>query len=395
MENKATNKKGIGAAVLAVSLLQMGGMGLAPSLAAISADMPNVPVSLVQTLTSFPALFMIFVCLVANKMVFSLGKKIVLLIGTIAISAVGVLGYLFNSNIVLLYIWAALLGVGFGCILPTNSGVLAENFDEKTRGGLMGIQSVFTNIGAMYLTYVGGWLAAINWHLNYLVYLIGLIPVVLCIIFLPNDKPEKGTRANVTETGEKITLGSLAKSTWIYGVITFLFMILYGVHSANIAFFVVERNLGTPALIGTIMAVCTLGGMVGGSTFGFVNKIFGEYTFCVAFVLLAIGLILTVAANGIALVMISALLVGCSISWDIPQSMHSITNANAIAAAAMACSVAHIGGQLGTFASSLVMTNITSLFGDGVAFRYIFTAVVCVIMAVVSFFLVKAAQKKD
>lgn len=61
----------------------------------------------------------------------------------------------------LLYCWAGLLGVGFGTVLPTTSGVLAENYDEKERGSLMGIQSVFTNIGAMYLTYVGGWVAAI------------------------------------------------------------------------------------------------------------------------------------------------------------------------------------------------------------------------------------------
>ena len=125
-------------------------------------------------------------------------------------------------------------------------------------------------------------------------------------------------------------------------------MILYGVHSANISFFVVERNLGSPALVGTIMAVCTLGGMLGGSTFGFVNKILKTYTFCAAFVLLAIGLFITIFADSLTLVIIGAVLVGCSISWDIPQSMLSITNENAVAAAAMACSVAHIGGQLGT-----------------------------------------------
>ena len=148
--------------ILFISLLQMGGMGLSPSLAAIAADMPDVPLVAVQTLTSFPSFMMIFVCLIANKMVFKVGKKPVLLTGIISISAVGILGYLFNSNIIFLYVWAALLGVGFGTILPTTSGVLAENFDEKERGSLMGVQSVFTNIGAMYLTYVGGWVAAIS-----------------------------------------------------------------------------------------------------------------------------------------------------------------------------------------------------------------------------------------
>lgn len=40
------SKKGLTITILFVSMLQMGGMGLAPSLASIAADMPEVPVSI-------------------------------------------------------------------------------------------------------------------------------------------------------------------------------------------------------------------------------------------------------------------------------------------------------------------------------------------------------------
>ena len=382
------SKKGLTITILFVSMLQMGGMGLAPSLASIAADMPEVPVSIVQTLTSFPSFVMIFVCLIANKVIEYVGKKRVLLTGAIAISAVGILGYLFNSSIVLLYCWAGHLGVGFGTVLPTTSGVLAENYDEKERGSLMGIQSVFTNIGAMYLTYVGGWVAAIHWKLNYLVYLYALIPVIFGIIFLPNDKPVKAEVSG----DEKVGFGSLNKTTWVFGAITFLFMILYGVHSANISFFVMEKELGSPAVVGTIMAVCTLGGMLGGATFGAVNKIFKTYTFAAAFFLLAISLVITIKAPNITVLLIGALLCGCSISWDIPQSMLSITNTNRVEAAAVACSVAHIGGQIGTFCSSLVMTNITSVFSQSVSVRYAITAAISAACGVIVILIIKAMK---
>ena len=165
-------------------------------------------------------------------------------------------------------------------------------------------------------------------------------------------------------------------------------MILYGVHSANVSFFVEEKILGSPAVVGTIMAVSTIGGMVGGATFGFVNRLFKTYAFCAAFILMAIGLFITISADSLTPVMIGALVIGCSISWDIPQSMLSITNENSVEAAAMACSVAHIGN----FASSLVMTNITSLFGSTVTFRYSFSAVACVVMAVITFVLLKVIK---
>ena len=390
MNQTNVKRYGLTVTILYISMLQMGGMGLSPSLASISAEMPEVPVSVVQTLTSFPSLVMIFVCLIANKLVFKLGKKVILLTGAACISVVGLLGYLFNSSIVLLYVWAALLGVGFGTVLPTTSGVLAENYEGRSRSILIGAQSVFTNIGAMYLTYVGGWMAAIHWHLNYLVYLYALIPVILGIIFIPNDKPAIAASTACQE--ERVSVRSLSRNTWVYGAITFLFMILYGVHSANVSFFVEEKSLGSLAVVGTIMAVSTIGGMVGGATFGFVNRLFKTYTFCAAFILMAIGLFITISADSLTPVMIGALVIGCSISWDIPQSMLSITNENSVEAAAMACSVAHIGGQIGNFASSLVMTNITSLFGSTVTFRYSFTAVACVVMAVITFVLLKVIK---
>lgn len=386
------SKAGLTITILFISMLQMGGMGLSPSLASIAADMPEVPLAVVQSLTSFPSLMMIFVCLIANKIIERTGKKSVLLTGAVCISAVGILGYLFNSSIVLLYCWAALLGVGFGTVLPTTSGILAENYNEKERGGLMGIQSVFTNIGAMYLTYVGGWVAAIHWKLNYLVYLYALIPVILGIIFLPNDRP---TADSGRKEEEKIKFSTLNKATWIFGLITFLFMILYGVHSANISFFVLEKELGTPAIVGTIMAVNTLGGMLGGATFGFVNKIFKTYTFAVAFFLLAVSLVITIAAPSIPVVLAGALLCGCSISWDIPQSMLSITNSNRVEAAAAACSVAHIGGQIGTFASSFVMTTITSVFTQTVSGRYMITAGVSAVFGIIVLILIKTLRLNE
>lgn len=388
---KKTSKKGLTLTILFVSMLQMGGMGLSPSLASIAADMPDVPLAIIQSLTSFPSFVMIFVCLIANKVIEIVGKKKVLLTGAICISAVGILGYFLHSSIILLYCWAGLLGVGFGTVLPTTSGVLAENYDEQERGGLMGIQSVFTNIGAMYLTYVGGWIAAIHWNLNYLVYLYALIPVILGIIFLPNDKPT----ATSDKKEEKIKFSSLNKATWVFGLITFLFMILYGVHSANISFFVLERELGSPAIVGTIMAVSTLGGMVGGATFGFINKIFKTYTFAVAFFLLAISLVITIAAPSIPVILVGALLCGCSISWDIPQSMLSITNSNRVEAAAVACSVAHIGGQIGTFCSSLVMTTLTSIFTQTVSGRYMITAGISAVFGVLVFFLIKTMKLNE
>ena len=391
MENKV-NKKGLTLTIFSIALLQMGGMGLSPSLAAIAADMPDVPVSLVQTLTSFPSFVMLFVCVLAAKLSEKISKKSILLFGELSILAAGILGNFIHSNIVELYIWGAFLGVGFGTILPTCSGILAENYDAEERGGLMGVQSVFTNIGGMYLTYVGGALAAKAWHLNYLVYCIALLPFFMGLVFIP----KKGALVQEVATQEeaKVHLRDLNPDTWVYGVFTFLFLICYGVHSANIAFFVTERELGSPATVGTIMAICTIGGMLAGATFKYINKVIGTYTFCAAYVLLIIGMLLTTFAQSLTLVMVAGFIVGMSLSWAIPQTMLSLTNCNKVEHTTAACSVGHIGGQIGTFCSAIVMTNITSIFSQSVTFRYNFTAAFCAVLAVVEFFIIKSLKAK-
>lgn len=50
--------------------------------------------------------------------------------------------------------------------------------------------------------------------------------------------------------------------------------------------------------------MCTIGGMAGGATFKYVNKVFDTYTFSVSYVLLILGFVLTIAANGIVMVVI-------------------------------------------------------------------------------------------
>ena len=99
--------------------------------------------------------------------------------------------------------------------MPTSNGIIAENYAEDERGKLMGIQDLFTNGGGMYLTLIGGVLAAKAWNYTYLAFLYALIPLVLGCIYFPADKPAKAS-------GEKSHL-KIAPVTWLFGAIIFVF----------------------------------------------------------------------------------------------------------------------------------------------------------------------------
>lgn len=390
-ENKLSSKKLMTLSILFISALQMGGMGMMPSLASIQAEFPDAATTTIQTIASFPGFVMIFTCMLSSVLVEHVSKKVLCQIGVACSAAIGILGYLFNSSIAILYLWAALLGIGFGFLMPTSNGIIADNYDEKERGSIMGMQTMFTNGGGIYLTYVGGALAAINWRMNYLAYLIGIIPLVLGCIFLPPDDPNKRP---ATVKQEKVRLNTLNPRTWLYGIFIFVFINAYNVFCTNVAFVVVERGLGDAAIAGTAIALFLVGGVLGGLLFGPMTKKFNDYMFTWAFIFLAVGYMIMYYAGSLMVVYLGAIITGISISFAMPQSLLGCTNSNKVAAATAACAVAHVSGQLGTVCSAFFFTPAAALFSDAADFRYFFAGIVCVIIAVLVTIAIKIVDSK-
>lgn len=183
----------------------------------------------------------------------------------------------------------------------------------------MGIQDLFTNGGGMYLTLIGGVLAAKAWNYTYLAFLYALIPLVLGCIYFPADKPAKAS-------GEKSHL-KIAPVTWLFGAIIFVFINSYGVMGANISFIITERGMGTAALTGTAMAIFLVGGMFGGLIFSPFEKKLREYVLCCGFIALVIGFLIIYFAQSLVILFIGAFVVGTSIGFEMPArcSMPPIT----------------------------------------------------------------------
>ena len=304
------NKKMMTLAILFVSALEMGGMGLMPSLAAIQADFPNVPTTVVQTMANWPGFAMLFGCAVSTLLATKVSKKVLCQIGVACSASIGLLGYFFNSSIFELFAWQTVLGLGFGLLMPTSNGIIAERYDEAERGKLMGIQDLFTNGGGIYLTYVGGALAAINWHMNYLAYLIGVIPLVLGCIYLPDDLPT--AKENAPKEHFKV-----APKTWMYGILIFIFINTYNVFGNNISFVVEERGIGSPAVAGTAMSMFLVGGMLGGLLFGPAEKKLHDYTICLSFIVIPVGLLMIYFLPSVFVVYVAAIIAGLSIGFAI------------------------------------------------------------------------------
>ena len=87
------------------------------------------------------------------------------------------------DNIYIVLAFRALVGIGVGIIMPLSTGLLSFYYSKDKQDKLMGYSSAMNQMGGVIATLVAGLLASVSWRLSFLVYLIGLLSVVLCLLF--------------------------------------------------------------------------------------------------------------------------------------------------------------------------------------------------------------------
>lgn len=192
MRNREVKMKPLAASILSLSLLTvMAGAAVAPALEVIRRHFSDASQLEVQLVVCMPALFIVITNMFFGRLASRFGARTLTMAGLALYTVGGAAAGLFNS------IWAvlvmrALVGVGVGIIMPLSTGLLTYYFAPEKREGLMGLSSSANQLGGVVATLLAGVLANISWRLSFLVYIMGLISIVLCLIFMPNDRIRLG-----------------------------------------------------------------------------------------------------------------------------------------------------------------------------------------------------------
>lgn len=101
------------------------------------------------------------------------------------------------DNIWIVLLFRAIVGAGVGIIIPMSTGLLSFYYPKDKQDKLMGYSSAMNQMGGVIATLVSGLLAGISWRASFLVYLMGLLCIVLCFLFLPNERI--GSQNNIKE----------------------------------------------------------------------------------------------------------------------------------------------------------------------------------------------------
>lgn len=222
------------------ALNALPGLAVTPILGKLSVIFPHSTELDVQMLSSLPSLLIIPFIILAGKLTEKVNFIRLLQVGLAIFALSGIL-YLFAGKMWQLIAISAMLGVGSGMIIPLSTGLISKYFVGPYRVKQFGFSSAITNITLVVATAVTGYLAEVNWHLPFVVYLFPLVSLVLSVYLrrsmiseegsasIANDeKEETGVPPIDPEVGKSkygVNIKHLLQVMMFYGLSTYLALI--------------------------------------------------------------------------------------------------------------------------------------------------------------------------
>jgi MFS family permease len=170
------------------AVTSLPGLAISPILEDLSRIFPSASELEIQMLTSLPSLLIIPFVLLAGWLSERGGESLKLLaVGLLIFFASGV-ACIFARDIRLLIVASCIMGAGAGIAVPYSTGLVVRYFTGDSRVQQLGISSAVNNLSLVIATAVAGWLAAMDWHLAFAVYLLPIFVLVL-LLALRDAKP--------------------------------------------------------------------------------------------------------------------------------------------------------------------------------------------------------------
>ena len=371
------NQKLLKAAVLSVSLLTiMSSAVISPSLGKISQYFADAAPTSIRLIPTLPQLIVIPVSLLAGRLALAVKKRLLLMVGLALYLVGGVSGGL-AANITMLLVSRAILGIGVGLIMPLSQSLIASFFTGEERTKMMGYSSAVSNLGAIVMVLAAGSLAAINWRLAFLAYLVAIGVMLLTGYYLP--EPD----SNGEDHGRTVQLPA-----GVYGMafLAFLLMVVFYTLPVNLAIFLQQEGLGGPAVSGLAVSILTFGSFVVGVAFGWINRILKRFSPAVSILFMGLGFLVLSNASDLTSVLGSVFTIGAGIGVISPILMVTTSRMVPAYGASLALSLISSALFFGQFSSPLIFNLLAKLNPSG-GIRFIFQLTGTTLIAGAVFFL--------
>lgn len=358
MSGTVKNKTGVKIGIWSVALLMMGVVGVASALSVIGAHFPEASQTMIQNMVTIPCVVVIFTTIIVGKIMESVSKKRITLVGVICF-LIGGLGPMFLKDLSVILIFRGILGIGIGVTQVTVTALVAENFEGQERAQVQGVVQACQMGGMCVMSIFGGILANISWNRCFLVYALGILSLICLIALVPGQKPQK-----ITETGETHKT-HLTKASWGWTILMFVNFISIMIYSAFLSYLMAEKGLGTSTDSGISLALFAVAGIIVGVIYGKFANVVKNKMIALSMLLAGVSYLLLAFSVSVLTIHIGSFLVGWSLSMFMPPIFLNTAVSVDAWSAPMAISMVTSAQNLGQFVCPYIINPMAAAVSDG------------------------------
>ena len=354
MELKEHRRWRLMVSILSISLLTvMAGAAVAPALGIIREYFSDEPLTVVQLIISMSALFIALTNLFFGRLCRIFTAKKLTLIGLIMYVVFGCAAGLF-SDIYLVLVCRALLGIGVGILMPLSTGLISYYFTKDKQDMLMGYSSAMNMMGGVIATLIAGLLAIVSWRLSFLVYLMGVLCLVLVMLWMPDEK--------IVDDGPKKKETGTFRKYYPYIVGMFLLMIVFYNYPSNFALEVSKNGAIHKNLVPIVMATMDVFGFIGGLVYPKLKIKLGKITKDVTPVLFILGYVFLQFVGGFVGTLIGSFIIGAASGMGIPYLISTASSKAGRSAATTVIPALSIAMYMSQFTTPAIISCFRKFF---------------------------------
>lgn len=329
--------------ILAVSLMTASAPAINGAIPMLAKHFSNVPLPMVEMLTTIPSLFLIISILFSNRIAKKIGLKQTIMIG-IGLIVISALGSSLINNFAFIFLMRALLGLGVGLFNSLLVAVVDYFYEGQERTQTFGFQSAFEGLGGIIITFIAGQLMKINWQAPFWTYGLAVPIFILFMIFVPkipknnvdqleNEVVEEESEpsdaiedseaaANKVHQGKQHGYGRLA------GYMGFIFIVavFYMIIGVKVSEIIVDRGFGTSTDASYVILLLSIGATLSGFIFGNLEKRLKRLMMPVGLTLLGIASVLISIAHSNINVYIAGFITGIGFRMILPHIINAVNH---------------------------------------------------------------------
>ena len=377
----AKEKRALMITILFLMFTQLPYMALMQSIDIIHRYVfPEKTIAEIQTAIMLNGIISVFAGILTSLLIrYSLlPKRVAVVGGTALVGLTGIIALLFHTQFWQLIMFSVTIGIGFGASSPTTQSILMDTFDEREIHLISGVQFSCLNAGGIVFSILGGFIVSPDfWYGGYVVLLVVLPVSVLSAFTIKRRGAPARKKARVKAT-------KLPIDVFYYFAIGITFAILQNVATSNLATHFRYAGIGSAGTAGSATALMLVGGVLMGLFYQPISKRLGDHSIAAGFFAVAIGFtLLNLFSYSIIMAFTAMFIMGLGLTLLLPQTAFRVSRlVDETNSATASMLVACVAPGAGTFLSPVIITNITTVFSESTNFRYQFTGVLCIIVAV-------------